>query len=135
MIQESYQINEQTIALYHARELDYDTVVLEKAATYWVRKTPMQLIKDTCFANWSTYEGKRQAVIHHTNYRKKFRSPSLEKDIFPSEPTPRQTSIATGSFSTISHTFKNNRIIHSLLLTIIYSCHCPYPTTYSRGSI
>src|SRR5699024_12387686 len=71
MTHTSYQINEKAIALCPAKEIDYDTIVLEQEATYRVSKTPMQLIKDACIANWSTYEGKRQAVIHHTNFRHK----------------------------------------------------------------
>ena len=83
MIQTSYQINEKTIALCPAKEIDYDTIVLEQEATYRVSKTPMQLIKDACIANWSTYEGKRQAVIHHTNFRHKVPIPiNLEKNIY-----------------------------------------------------
>ncbi|MFA1822762.1 competence protein ComK [Virgibacillus oceani] len=83
MIRETYQITEQTIALCPAKEMDHDTIVLEQAATYRVRKTPMQLIKEACIANWSTYEGKRQAVIHHTKFRKKVPIPiNLEKNIF-----------------------------------------------------
>src|SRR5690625_4580143 len=83
MIRKNYQINEQTIALCPAKEMDQDTNVLKQAATYRVRKTPMQLIKEACIANWSTYEGKRQAVIHHTKFRKKVPIPiNLEQNIF-----------------------------------------------------
>lgn len=83
MIHTSYQTNEQTIALCPVKEMDYDTLVIEKHETYKVKKTPLQLIKKACIANWSTYEGKRQAVIHHTNFRHKVPIPiDLEKNIF-----------------------------------------------------
>ena len=83
LIQESYLINTQTIALCPAKEIDYNTVVIEHNRTYKVNKTPLQLIKDACIANWSTYEGKRQAVIHHTNFRQKVPIPiNIEQNIF-----------------------------------------------------
>jgi len=68
MIKTAYKINEQTIALCPAKEIDYNTIVFEQEKTYHVKKTPLELIKDACIENWSTYEGKRQAVIHHTNF-------------------------------------------------------------------
>src|SRR5699024_10879153 len=83
MIQTSYQINEKTIALCPAKEIDYDTIVLEQEATYRVSQTRMQLTNDACIANWSTFEGSRQAVIHHTNFRHKVPiSIILEKNFY-----------------------------------------------------
>src|SRR5690625_186720 len=83
MIQETYLINNQTVALCPAKEINYETIVIEQNTTFKVNKSPLDLIKDACIANWSTYEGKRQAVIHHTNFRQKVPIPiNIEQNIF-----------------------------------------------------
>lgn len=71
MILEDYIINENTQALLPARQIDFDTIVIEKGRKIKVRKTSLELIKAACYNEWSTYEGRRQAVIHHTNFKRK----------------------------------------------------------------
>jgi competence protein ComK len=74
-IKSNYIIHENTLALIPAKQPTYDTIVMETHQKLKVRKTPLQLIKAACYHNWSTYEGRRQAVIHHTNFRKKIPIP------------------------------------------------------------
>lgn len=70
-IKETYMINENTLALLPAMQIEYDTIVIEKQKELYIRQTPFQLIKAACFNDWCTYEGKRQAVILHTNLKRK----------------------------------------------------------------
>lgn len=64
-------INEQTVALLPAKQIEYDTIVLEHEKKYHVRQTPFHIIKAACCNNWCTYEGRRKAVIYHTNFKQK----------------------------------------------------------------
>jgi competence protein ComK len=70
-ITSNYRINENTLALLPAKKLEYGTTVIEMYRNVRVRKTPLQLIKATCYDHWCTYEGRRHAVIHHTKFKKK----------------------------------------------------------------
>lgn len=63
MEQETYQITNQTIALLPAKAINHQTIVIEPKTTYKVKKTPLELIKDACMANWSTYEGSVTAKL------------------------------------------------------------------------
>lgn len=67
----TYSITTKTMALLPARKVEYDTVVIEEANTIHVRQTPLGIIRQTCYDKWFTYEGRRQAVIYHTNFKKK----------------------------------------------------------------
>lgn len=70
-IQSTYKINRNTLALMPAKHIAYDTIVLEPHQTACIRQTPLQIIQSACFNDWSTYEGRRQAVIYHTNFKHK----------------------------------------------------------------
>lgn len=83
MVLDHYCINEHTVALLPAKEIDYQTTVLEVNHIHRVVQTPLQLIKNACLFNWSTYEGRRQAVMYHTNYRNKVPIPiNKSKNIY-----------------------------------------------------
>lgn len=71
-IQSHYLISEVTNALIPAKKIDYDTIVIEAdGSTKNVRRTPLQIVKDSCLSNWSTYEGRKRAVVNYTNYRER----------------------------------------------------------------
>lgn len=71
MLLEHYQPNKETIAYITAQHIDYNTIILEGERTYYCKKTPFELVKDNCIANWSSYEGRRKAVMKLTNYFRK----------------------------------------------------------------
>lgn len=71
MILEEYSVNSDTLILEPAHTVNYDTIVIEKNRIYYVRQTPMQIIKKACLFNWTTYEGCRQAVMKNTSFKKK----------------------------------------------------------------
>ena len=79
----TYTIGSQTLALLPAKQIDYDTVVIKQSGTKYVRQTPLKLIKAACYDDWTTYEGRRQAVTHHTNFKQKVPIPiSIDKGIY-----------------------------------------------------
>ncbi len=41
----------------------------------FIRKSPLEIIRTACFHNWCTYEGRRRAVTHHTNFKQKIPIP------------------------------------------------------------
>src|SRR5699024_10146475 len=81
---EEIQISTNTLAILPAKEIEYDSDVLESDATYNVKKTPLQLIKIACLdVGWSTFNGRREAVTHHTGFKQKVPIPiSLNPPIF-----------------------------------------------------
>lgn len=93
MIRDDYLINENTLALLPVKQIDFDTNVIETAQKIKVRKTPLELIKAACYSEWVTYEGRRQAVIHHTSFKRKVPIPiNIRKGIY-FFPTHSPTSI------------------------------------------
>ena len=59
------------MALLPAKVIDYDTIVLEQTRTLYIQQTPLEIIKAACYNEWYTYEGRREAVMRHTNFRNK----------------------------------------------------------------
>ncbi|MCL7748760.1 competence protein ComK [Halalkalibacter alkaliphilus] len=66
-----YEINRDTIALLPAYHSDYYTIVLERDQEYYVKQTPMQLIKEACLEGGADYAGRRKAVIHKLGVQSK----------------------------------------------------------------
>jgi len=58
-----YIANKNTLAIIFARQFDYDSIAIEENKTFYIRKTPLQIMKETCCHHLSTYEGRRQAII------------------------------------------------------------------------
>ncbi|HLQ73015.1 MAG TPA: competence protein ComK [Bacillota bacterium] len=82
-VKTSYVINKNTIALVPAKKLDYYTTVYETDKEKQIKKTPFEIIKDSCIHYWTTYEGRKKAVYHHTKYKQKTPIPiHMEKEIF-----------------------------------------------------
>ncbi|WP_096185759.1 competence protein ComK [Evansella halocellulosilytica] len=61
-----YEINEQTMALIPAQQIEFDTIAIETNGRYFVKQTPMNIIKRGCLEGGSNYEGRRKAVTHLT---------------------------------------------------------------------
>ncbi|WP_153461713.1 competence protein ComK [Sediminibacillus terrae] len=82
-VQKDYKINKQTMALLTACQLEYETIVMERNRQLYIKRPPLQLIKNACLNAGSSYDGRRSAVIHHTGSKKKVPIPvSPENNIF-----------------------------------------------------
>jgi competence protein ComK len=84
MILEHYDINRSTLPAAH---MDYSTIVLEGNRQLFVKKTPLQLIKAACLDGWSTYEGRRKAVMYLTGSKQKVPIPVNPRDNIYAFPT------------------------------------------------
>lgn len=83
LIKNNYDINEHTIALIPAKQIEYETLVMEADAIYKVKLDPLTLIKNACDADYCTYDGKRHAVTKNTGYSRKVPIPiSIINEIF-----------------------------------------------------
>ncbi|MFD1362311.1 competence protein ComK [Lentibacillus salinarum] len=79
----SYEINGATMALLPAAHIDYETTVIERNQELFIRKTPHQLISSACLENCSTYEGRRETVMHHFGFKRKVPIPiNPRKNLF-----------------------------------------------------
>jgi len=54
-----------------AKQIEYNSIVIEKKTTYCVNQTPLHCIKATCEKNWSSYEARRDAIMKRTNFKYK----------------------------------------------------------------
>ncbi|MUK87435.1 competence protein [Ornithinibacillus sp. L9] len=70
-IQSHYLITDQTTALLPARNQEYFTDVLARNQTLHITKTPLEIIKETCIQQFSSYTGIREAVMHQIGYKRK----------------------------------------------------------------
>ena len=80
MIKKDYHINKDTIALIPAKEIEYETLVIERDVTIKAKQDPLTLIKEACDDDWSTYEGRRQAVTKKMGYSRKVPIPINMKE-------------------------------------------------------
>src|SRR5690625_4160596 len=80
----SYDISLKTIVLLPGRDIDYDTIAIEGNETKHVRQTSFNIIKEACLkSDWTSYEGRREGVIKHTNFKQKTPIPiDIRKAIF-----------------------------------------------------
>ncbi|SET17086.1 competence protein ComK [Salinibacillus kushneri] len=81
-----YSIKPSTMALLPTRHFEYDTLVMEQEQEFYVRKTPLQLIKKACLEARSSYDGRREYIMYKTNFRHKVPipvNPSLQIYAFP----------------------------------------------------
>jgi|SRR5690625_323082 len=79
-IQEKYKINKNTFAILPAKEIEFNAFVLEKKQTIHVQKTPLQLIKEACLhEGYCSFNGRREAVMHHTGFKQKVPIPIIPK--------------------------------------------------------
>lgn len=83
MIKQSYQINLRTLGILPAKQIEYDTIVIEEHQTLYIRQTPLEIIQESCINDWASYEGKRKAVSHHMNITYKVPIPiSLTENLY-----------------------------------------------------
>jgi len=83
IIQSEYTIIRKTHALFSAKHFEYDTIVIERERKLYIRQTPLQIIKASCQNYWSTYEGRRDAVVTLMNFKQKVPIPvSIHKAIY-----------------------------------------------------
>jgi len=66
-----YSIHSNTMALLPTNHVNYQTIVKEPNRHIYVKQTPFQLIKQACLERFTTYEGIREAVQHHTGFQRK----------------------------------------------------------------
>src|SRR5690625_4583290 len=80
----SYDISLKTIVLLPGRDIDYDTIAIEGNETKHVRQTSFNIIKEACLkSDWTSYEGRREGVIKHTNFKQKTPIPiDIHKGIY-----------------------------------------------------
>ncbi|WP_407270111.1 competence protein ComK [Radiobacillus sp. PE A8.2] len=70
-IRPNYMINSSTMAILPVRNINYDTIIYERDRTLFIRKTPLQLIKQACLQYGASYDGRRAAVMHLLGSKKK----------------------------------------------------------------
>lgn len=70
MIKQHYIVTKDTCALLPAKHIEYNTIVIGKETTH-ISQTPFEIIQASCIHHWSSYEGRRKAVVEKLNYRQK----------------------------------------------------------------
>ncbi|WP_216830595.1 competence protein ComK [Alkalihalobacterium elongatum] len=86
-----YAINQHTSALLPAYHTDYQTIVWEQDQRYYVKKTPLQLIKEACLEGGADYDGRRAAVTYKTGAKSKIPIPISPHDQIFAFPTHSPT--------------------------------------------
>ena len=71
MLEETYTINTETLALIPSINKKYETVVIENDKILFVKQTPLEIIEHTLYQQWTTYEGRRKVVMHYTSYQRR----------------------------------------------------------------
>jgi competence protein ComK len=82
-----YDIHKGTIAVLSAAAIEYSSIVLEPDQTLYIRKPPLQLIKEACLEGGSTYDGRREAVTHLTGAQNKVPIPVNPREYLFAFPT------------------------------------------------
>lgn len=79
----NYTLNKRTIALLPAKQIEYETIAVEEDRRFFIKKSALQIIQEACIKNGSTYEGRRDAVIQLTGFKRKVPIPiSIKKNIY-----------------------------------------------------
>ncbi|WP_405098912.1 competence protein ComK [Oceanobacillus sp. FSL H7-0719] len=68
---DDYTIQDNVIALLPANSNEYRTIVLTSNEKLYIKLTPLEIIKASCYHNFSSYEGRREAVKYLTNFQNK----------------------------------------------------------------
>lgn len=85
----SYIIKESCKALLPINHMNYQTIVDTTTEKFYVKKTPFEIIKESCLQYFSSYEGRREAVKYMTGYTHK-------------SPIPISTTLHIYAFPTLS---------------------------------
>ncbi|MFC4024757.1 competence protein ComK [Oceanobacillus longus] len=70
-VKSDYIPSRKTMALLPYKTLGDASLVIEHNGQFIVPKSPIQLIKKSCLVNHSTYDGRRDAVVHQTGFKRK----------------------------------------------------------------
>ncbi|MCM3216382.1 competence protein ComK [Niallia taxi] len=66
-----YEISEKTLALIPAYNLEYGTIAMEGKEEYYVKKTPLELIKHAALIGGAEYDGRRSSMSFLTGIKRK----------------------------------------------------------------
>lgn len=81
-MEQQYIITEKTIAIFPAKQIDYQSIAIEKDTTKQIQQTPIEIMHQSCLTYWSSFEGRREAVMTHTGYKEKVPIPiNIHKEI------------------------------------------------------
>ena len=86
----NYSIHKDTMVLLPAKHIDYETLVLERNKHVYVKQTSLEIIKYSCLARFTTYDGVREAVKLQTGFKRKVPipiNPSQNLYFFPTHAT------------------------------------------------
>ncbi|MBP3953144.1 competence protein ComK [Bacillus suaedae] len=87
LILQQYDITKDTMALIPGRHTDYETLILEPHQQLAVTQSALSILKIACLEGGSTYDGRRQAVIHQTGAQSKVPIPIYPKESIFTFPT------------------------------------------------
>lgn len=87
-----YEITKDTMALLPARNIDYQTIVLEPHQKRTISQVTLTLIKEACLHGGSTYDGRRLAVISQTGAQNKVPIPINPNEFIYAFPTSSPSS-------------------------------------------
>ena len=80
MKMKNYIIHKDTLAILPAKQLEYDSIAIERKQTLHIKQTPMNIMKESCITYLADYNGRRNAVMHLTGHKERIVIP-----IHPSE--------------------------------------------------
>jgi len=68
---EKYIVDEYAFQMKPYQDLEYNTKIYTQNGIIKSKQTPLEIIKGSCMAYYSNYEGRRQATMHKTKYKYK----------------------------------------------------------------
>jgi len=71
IVDEMRGINPKVMAVMYYPNLQHQTLIIETDGAFLTSKSPEQLFEEACLKHGSSYEGRRQAVIHMLQYWKR----------------------------------------------------------------
>lgn len=137
MILPTYHITQNTLAILPAKQLNYDTIIIEQQTTKHIQQTPLSIIKSACEQEWSTYDGRRQAISQQMNFKQKVPIPTsiINKHIFFPTHSPHHLDnnwIAAHHITHIKRTTKHQSTLqftNGQILTLDTSYHTLHQQT------
>jgi len=77
-----YKINRNTTALLPAKQVGYETRIIEYNKEHYVTETALEILEHTCREDWASYEVRRDIVSEKTGYIQKVPIPvNIEEGI------------------------------------------------------
>lgn len=59
---DDYEITQDTLLIKPFYDIEFSSVIMESNQTYYVKQTPLQLIKQACLTNGSSFDGVQRLV-------------------------------------------------------------------------